>query len=118
MFNEQIISHDEAEVWGINDPHLKDFPIEGIGRRAMMCNRYDKCLYKAAVKDWEAFNCEGCRYENKGMADFCPSEFVPLADEFEVILNMEDGVPFDISLGFENRISWLKEEVVSYVNLS
>lgn len=56
---------------------LDDFPIMGIGERAMGCKRYDECLYKAAVKDWDSFNCEGCEYEGRGALEFIDSAFIP-----------------------------------------
>ena len=44
-------------------------PERGTGARAMDCNLYDKCLYGAAIKNWESFNCELCRYESKGVME-------------------------------------------------
>ena len=45
-------------------------PIKGVGGRAFRCNRYDECLYKAAIKDWFSFNCEHCHYQGKQGMDF------------------------------------------------
>jgi len=68
----QAKNHDTATLGG--------FPLEGIGKRAMGCKMYDKCLYKAAVKDWDSFNCDGCGYEGRGAVEFIDSAFIP---EFE-----------------------------------
>lgn len=107
MFKAQSTSFDEAEVWGLNDPHLKDFPKRGIGRRAMFCKRYDNCLYKAAVKDWETFNCEGCRYEECGQVDFSPSEFVIFdADEVGHVEAVPDSFEMDCYRTFS---AWMQE---------
>ncbi len=52
-------------------------PMEGMGERAMGCRLYDNCLYEAAVKDWDSFNCEQCRHEGKGAMEFIDPAFVP-----------------------------------------
>ncbi|MBA3012948.1 MAG: hypothetical protein KKF12_18490 [Proteobacteria bacterium] len=64
---------------------LDDFPIEGMGKRAMGCKMYDKCLYKAAVADWDSFNCDGCEYEGQGALEFIDSAFIPMLEASEFI---------------------------------
>ncbi len=72
---------------------LEGFPLEGMGKRAMGCKMYDRCLYKAAVKDWYSFNCDGCGYEGQGALEFIDSAFMPEFKEpditFEEDLEME-----------------------------
>ena len=51
------------------------FPMSGEGKRAMDCKMYDKCLYKAAIGDWESFNCDWCEYEDHGALSFIDSAF-------------------------------------------
>lgn len=103
-------------MWGLNDPHLKDFPKEGIGRRALFCKRYDDCLYKAAVKDWETLNCEGCHYAKAGEVNFMPSEFAPFDDEFCETIGV-DGILY-LDMDFYSRIAWLEEDIKPNVTLS
>jgi len=64
---------------------LKNFPIEGMGKRAMGCKMYDKCLYKAAIADWDSFNCDGCEYEGRGALEFIDSAFIPMLEASEFI---------------------------------
>lgn len=108
----------ENEIWGLTDPNLKLFPKEGIGRRAMACPRYDHCLHKAAVKDWETFNCEGCLYEKKGRADFLPSEFAPFEDEFDTT-TIDAGEIGDLEMNcYKGFLSLFEEGGSGYVNPS
>lgn len=64
-----------------NTAVLENFPIEGMGKRAMGCDRYDKCLYKAAMADWHSFNCDGCEYEGQGALEFIDPYFIPMFEE-------------------------------------
>ena len=110
--------YDEAEVWGLNDPCLKDYPKEGIGKRSLTCKRYDKCLYKAAVKDWDCFNCEGCRYEAHGHIDFIPAEFIGFVGDDD----SEDQNDVDFNEAsidcLDGLSSWVDEGMFDSVNLS
>lgn len=60
-----------------NGNELTGFPVKGIGQRAMGCDQYDNCLYKAAVEDWDSFNCEQCDYEGRGATEFIDPVFIP-----------------------------------------
>lgn len=79
---------------------LKNFPMEGVGKRDMDCEMYDKCLYKAAIKDWESFNCDECEYESHGAFSFIDSAFVP---EFE-----------ELDLTFENNLEMERVDLFTY----
>lgn len=68
-----------------NTAILDNFPIEGMGKRAMGCEMYDKCLYKAAIADWDSFNCDGCEYEGRGALEFIDSAFIPMLEASEFI---------------------------------
>lgn len=61
-------------------------PSEGLGLRAMGCKMYDSCLYEAAVKDWDSFNCESCNYENKTALEFVDLANIPDLIDQEIML--------------------------------
>ena len=90
---------------------LRNFPIEGIGKRAMGCGMYDKCLYKAAVKDWDSFNCDGCEYEGRGALEFIDSEFIPLFEEPDLTFEEDREMELvDLSVTFSS-LSLIKEAI-------
>ena len=111
LFEKHVKPFDEADVWGLNDPHLKDFPKEGLGKRALFCRRYDHCLYKAAVKDWDTFHCEGCHYEKAGDVNFIPSEFAPFDDEFNEAVGTDDDFFQVPDMDYYSGIAWFEEEI-------
>jgi len=107
---------DENEVWGLNDPHLKSYPKQGIGKRAMACHRYDYCLHKAAVKDWETFNCEGCCYEKSGRVDFIPFEFAPFEDDFDT-MNTDESELSNLEMDcYKGLLAFFEEDTSNHVN--
>jgi hypothetical protein len=62
-------------------------PAKGIGARALGCDKYDECLYKAAVEDWPSFNCEGCLYKGRGVVEFIEPLCVPEIEEDEIFID-------------------------------
>lgn len=93
-------------------------PVEGIGIRVMGCENYDQCLYEAAIKDWDSFNCEKCDCRHSQQFDFFDSEYTPefesLDLEFEDDLKVEfvssELIPFGIS---EHSFNFNLEEFIS-----
>ncbi len=73
---------------------FSNFPIEGMGKRAMGCKMYDKCLFKAAVNDWYSFNCDGCNYEGQCALEFIDSAFIPELDDSD--LPFEDDIEMEL----------------------
>nr|NJM04368.1 hypothetical protein [Desulfobacula sp.] len=53
------------------------FPAEGYGIRYLWCKNYDKCLYKAGVKEWHGFNCEACDTPDLGDLVFIRPALIP-----------------------------------------
>jgi hypothetical protein len=83
-----------------NSIALRNFPIEGMGKRVMDCEMYDKCLYRAAIKNWESFNCDGCKYKGQVSFSFIDSVFIP---EFE-----------ELDLMFENDLEMERVDLYTY----
>ena len=87
---------------------LGSFPVKGMGKRAMGCGIYDKCLYKAAVKNWDSFNCDGCEYEGRGALEFIDSEFIPEFEEPDITFEEDWEMELvDLSVTFSS-ISFIK----------
>ena len=66
----------------------------------MCCEMYDKCLYKAAIKDWESFKCDGCEYEGRGDFSFIDSIFISAFEELD--LTFEDDLEIELFNLFNN----------------
>jgi hypothetical protein len=92
---------------------LKNFPIKGVGIRAMGCKMYDKCLYKAAIADWDSFNCVGCNYEGRGALEFIDLDFIPILEVSEFLY--EDDLETElVDLTFNSSSLSFLGEVIKY----
>ena len=79
------------------------YPLKGWGIRDIGCNMYDTCLDKAAIEDWDGFNCEGCEYSGRSAFCFLDLSFVPdLADDigFDIQENGMLDLIFSVQPGF------------------
>lgn len=87
------------------------YPVKGIGQRAMGCDQYDNCLYKAAVEDWDSFNCEQCDYEGRGATEFIDPVFTP---ELEDDITVDDSEKELIDLVFHTPLLTSIRENLTY----
>jgi hypothetical protein len=77
----------------------------------MGCDRYDKCLFKAAIADWNSFNCDGCEYEGQGALEFIDPDFIPMLEVSEFLYEDELEIEMvDLADTF-SALSFLEEAI-------